>query len=461
MKNSYKKNLLLFAFFAAFGFIIAACTSTGSGTGSVGGAAGGYDAGVLVSTLAGDGTKEFADGRGTSAKFNDPHGVAVDKAGNVYVADMLNHRIRKIDSRGNVTTLAGSGTNGFADGRGTAAKFNWPTCIALDRVGNFYVADMNNHRIRKITPGGDVSTLAGDGTIGFADGRGTAAKFNYPTGIAIDGAGNLYVADTYNHRIRKITPAGNVTTLAGSGTNGFADGSGVTAKFAMPTGVAVDRAGIVYAADFDNHRIRRIDSMGNVSTLAGDGSKGFADGQGTSAKFYTPNDIAIDGAGNLYVADTSNNRIRKIDSTGQVITLAGDGSRGFADGPGISAKFNWPYGVAADSAGDLYVADRYNGRIRKITLRPPEKSNGDEKSAGVKLGELIGSIGGFDGAEIIVNGKDTIGRQAPMGRALIVDANGEYIFLQSTFPMQTIVKCKVTKGDRSLIKKGMKVYLKP
>ena len=210
-----------------------------------------------------------------------------------------------------VSTLAGS-TSGYTDGTGTSAQFDYPIGVAVDGAGNVYVADGYNHRIRKITTSGVVSTLAGSGTSGYTDGTGTSAQFDYPTGVAVDGAGNVYVADQVNHRIRKITTSGVVSTLAGSGTSGYTDGTGTSAQFSYPTGVAVDGAGNVYVADYDNHRIRKITASGVVSTLAGSGTYGYTDGTGTSAKFYYPTGVAVDGAGNVYVADQYNHRIRKI-----------------------------------------------------------------------------------------------------------------------------------------------------
>ena len=315
----------------------------------------------LVTTLAGS-TAGPADGVATAAQFNLPQSVAVDAAGNVYVAEGNNHRIRKITTAGAVSTLAGS-TFGFANGVGAAAQFNSPGGVAVDAAGNVYVADSNNNRIRKITAAGAVSTLAGSGTAGSANGDGSVAQFRNPGGVAVDAAGNVYVADTDNNRIRKVTAEGSVSTLAGS-TAGFADGSGAAAQFSLPFGVAVDAAGNVYVADASNNRIRKVTALGVVSTLAGS-TDGFADGSGAAARFSTPFDVAVDASGNVYVADFSNNRIRKVTAAGVVSTLAGS-TNGFLDGSGAAAQFNLPQGVAVDAAGNVYVADWSNNRIRKI-----------------------------------------------------------------------------------------------
>jgi len=309
------------------------------------------------------------------AQFNHPTGVAVDSSGNVYVADTDNHRIRKITPERVVTTLAGSGTAGFANATGTQAQFNHPLGVAVDSSGNVYVADTDNDRIRKITPAGVVSTLAGS-TEGFADGTANTAKFDYPGDVAVDSSGNVYVADTYNDRIRKITPADRiedrvVSTLAGTGTRDHANGAANTAKFDHPFDVAIDSSGNVYVADTYNHRIRKITPADRiedrvVSTLAGTGDADFADATGNAAKFNQPTSVAVDSSGNVYVADRKNNRIRKITPAGMVSTLAGS-TAGFADGTGTAARFNYPTGVAVDSAGNVYVADYASNRIRKIT----------------------------------------------------------------------------------------------
>jgi sugar lactone lactonase YvrE len=330
----------------------------------------------IVTTLAGlAGSVGSADGTGGSARFNNPSGIAVDGAGNVYVADYANHMIRKITSAGLVTTLAGSaGISGSIDGTGTTARFNYPYGLAVDSAGNVYVADSSNQTIRKITSAGVVTTLAGlVDTIGSTDGSGSAARFNNPSGVAVDGAGNLYVADTSNHTIRAITAAGVVTTVAGlAGTAGAVDGTGTTARFNYPYGLAVDSAGNVYVADSSNQTIRKITSAGVVTTLAGlAGSAGAADGTGSAARFSDPHGVTVDGVGNVFVADSANETIRQITSAADVSTLAGlagsSTSIGSADGVGSAARFNNPTGVAADGTGNLYVADNGNHTIRKIT----------------------------------------------------------------------------------------------
>ena len=312
------------------------------------------------------------DGTGSAAHFSSPAGLAVDGAGNIYLADWGGRTIRKIAPGGVVTTLAGwSGKQGANDGTGSEARFNSPGGLALDGSGNIYVADFGNQTIRKVTLGGLVTTLAGSaGLKGSSDGAGSAARFNSPSGVAVDTGGNLYVADYENQTIRKITPAGVVTTLAGhAGKAGGSDGAGSAAHFSSPGAVAVDGSGNLYVADFRGPTIRKITPDGVVTTLAGKaGALGQSDGAGSAARFNHPSGVALDGAGNVYVADWGNDTIRKITPDGVVTTLAGSaGNPGSIDATGSAARLNNPGDVALDASGNIYDTDWRNNTVRKIT----------------------------------------------------------------------------------------------
>ncbi|WP_170827426.1 BspA family leucine-rich repeat surface protein [Roseivirga sp. 4D4] len=317
-------------------------------------------------TIAGTGGADFINGNGTSAAFAFPAGVAVDNAGNIFVADQDNHVIRKITPSGDVSTFCGSGIQGFADGSAGVARFDNPKDLAFDNSGNLLVADLSNNRIRKVAPDGTVTTLAGSGAAGFINGNGTSAVFRFPAGVAVDAANNVFVADQDNHVIRRITPTGDVTTFAGSGTEGFADGSSGVARFDDPKDLAFDNSGNLYVADFQNNRIRKITPDGTVSTLAGSGAAGFVNGNGTSAVFRFPAGVAVDAFGNVCVADQDNHVIRLITPNGDVSTFAGSGIEGFADGDATTAQFDDPKDITFDNAGNLYVADFENNRIRKL-----------------------------------------------------------------------------------------------
>lgn len=325
-----------------------------------------YNYTYTVSTIAGNGLPGFLNGVGTNARFTYPQGIAIDGQNNIYVADGGNNCIRKITPAGVVTTFAGNNIRGFADGRSDTAEFSGPIDVAVDAQGNVYATDISNFRIRKVS-GGFVTTLAGSGLSGFADGPANTAKFSFTEGIAVDVQGNVYVADKDNQRIRKIS-GGMVTTLAGTGTQAFLNGPGNTANFYWPRDVTLDVQGNIYVADSRNQRFRKINSQGIVSTFAGDGSNGYRDGNASTAWFAHPVGAVSDAEGNVYVTDESNQVIRKISSSGIVSTIAGNFDViGFTDGPASIAKFNYPNGLALDQQGNIYVADRSNHCIRKIT----------------------------------------------------------------------------------------------
>lgn len=324
---------------------------------------------TMVSTLAGSGAPGSIDATGSAAYFGNIRDVAVDKNYYVYAADRNNNKIRKVSPSGVVTTLAGkNGYVGFSDGDSSVASFYSPQGVAVDDSGVVYIADTEGTKIRKITkkePSFNiVSTLAGSNTQGSADGQGSDASFHSPSGIAVDKMRNTYVTD--NNTIRKISKDGVVTTLAGnSNSPGSADGKGSAAQFNDASGIDVDTSGVLYVADYGNNKIRKITPSGEVSTFAGTGAAGSKDGSALSATFNHPSGIAVDSFGNVYVAEYGNNKIRKITSSGIVTTLAGSGIGGRADGVASSATFNGPLALTVDDLGSIYVVD--NNKVRKIT----------------------------------------------------------------------------------------------
>jgi sugar lactone lactonase YvrE len=322
----------------------------------------------VVTTLAGQTVAGSLNATGTAASFSHPEGIAVDASGNVYISDTSNSEIRKISSGAVVSTFAGqAGSPGAANGTGTAASFNMPVGLGVDGSGNVYVADAGNDDIREISTGGVVITLAGTGSTGSTNATGTSASFDNPTGVAVDASGNVYVADQNNQLIRKITSGGVVSTFAGTvGVAGNANGTGTSASFNNPTGLAVDASGNVYVADQNNFEIRKITTSGVVSVLAGSGSSGSVNATGTSASFNHPYDVTVDAQGNVYVADGSNDDIREISPAGVVTTLAGTGSAGATNATGLFASFDSPWALAVNSANQLFVADTDNNEIREV-----------------------------------------------------------------------------------------------
>jgi sugar lactone lactonase YvrE len=321
--------------------------------------------GWIVTTVAGDGTEGSSDGPVKLAKFHAPIDVAVAPDGTVYVADYLSHRIRRI-SNGQVSTLAGSDSTGIVDGRGGQARFRSPYRVTTDPNGNIYVLDEVDARIRKITPTGDVTVYAGLAQPGFMDGPAASAQFLINAGgLASDRAGNIYVGDTFNGRIRAISLAGTVTTVAGDGKVGLLNGGAKTAEFRYATSVAADKDGNLYVADAGNFYVRQITPIGLVAVMAGSGVRGYVDGVSIQVQFDQMDDMVVDSKGNVFVID--NNSIRKVTPQGAVSTIAG-AEAGYADGDGVTARFRNPGGLGIDAQDNIYVADINNNRIRKISF---------------------------------------------------------------------------------------------
>jgi sugar lactone lactonase YvrE len=337
---------------------------------------------AIIQTVAGNGTSGFSgdNGAAATASLSEPFGVVVDTAGNLYIADTSNHRIRKVNTSGVITTVAGNGTEGFSGdgGPATSAALNTPIGVAVDMAGNLYIADAFNNRIREVDATGIIRTVAGNGDAHFSGDHAaaTSASLSAPFGVAVDKAGNLYIADTSNQRIRKVNTSGTIATVAGNGTEGFSGdgGSATRASLNFPTGVTLDRAGNLFVTDQSNHRIRKVTTRGVITTVAGNGEAGFSGDQAaaTSASLNLPIGTAVDAAGMLYIADTSNHRIRRVSSDGTVTTVAGNGVGAFSgDGnTATRATLNSPSGVAVDSAGNLYIADSFNNRIRRLNAVP-------------------------------------------------------------------------------------------
>ncbi len=395
--------------------------------------------GTTTGSIDGEGGNPADDlgdsGLATNASLNTPTGLTVDAAGNVYIADSLNHRVRKVDTSGNITTVAGDGSDGFSgdSGAATSAQLNTPTDVAVDVAGNLYIADRWNVRVRKVDGGtGIITTVAGDGTFGLSGdgGPATSAQLNQPVGLAVDAAGDLYIAEKFSHAVRKVdTSTGVITTVAGNGSRGNSGDGGLAtsaqlnepmdvafdtsgnlyiaasnnrirkvdastsiittvaggafgslgdgglatdAALDFPTGVAVDASDNLFIADYRNHRIRRVDASTNIITLyAGSFPPGFSGdgGAATSALMNNPSGISVDGSGNYFITENENNRIRRVDAvTGIITTVAGNGTEGFCGdgGPATAACLNEPDGVAVDTSGNVFISDRGNHRIRRV-----------------------------------------------------------------------------------------------
>jgi len=330
-----------------------------------------------VSTYAGTGAAGATDGQKQNATFNLVQGMAFDKWGNLYIADALNHKIREISPNGKVTTIAGTGNYGSADGPAGSAEFAQPECVAVDKSGNVYVTDFNN-KIRKISTSGVVTTFAGSGVYGATDGPGHLASFKYPKNMVFDADGNMFVTDAQGYTIRKITPAGVVSTFAGTGEAGAKDGPAKHATFTEPLGIVIDNLGNLFVSD-GNHKIRKITRNGMVSTYAGTGQYGAKDGPASNATFYLPGNLALDTDGNLFVCDGGNYKLRRVSPDGQVTTVAGSGIRGSVNGPGHKAQFDGPTGIGITSAGDILLGDAYNNIIRRISAANSQEADDSTK----------------------------------------------------------------------------------
>jgi uncharacterized protein (TIGR03437 family) len=391
----------------------------------------------FITTAVGNGTRDFSgdSGPATSASLSNPGGVAIDAARNLYIADGYNNRIRKVTAAGTITTVAGSGNigpsipfNGPFSGDGgpaTAAAIIQPSGVAIDSSGNLYIAEPIANRVRKVSILGTIATVVSGGLCSrfntslpngpSFDGDGglaATAQVSCPSGLAADSSGNLYIADTANNRIRKVTPAGIITTVAGSGPSNSAggfSGDGGPATAAMlwgPSAVTVDASGTLYISDTQNNRIRKVTPAGIITTVAGSGPAGLSGSYGgdggpaTSAALSYPHGVAIDAGGNLYIADSVNNRIRKVTPAGTITTVAGTGGPGFGGDAGlaIAAQLATPLGVAIDEAGNLFVADYGNNRIRELSSGPAIAPNGIVNAAsgvsgGVAPGEFVTIFG--------------------------------------------------------------------
>lgn len=318
------------------------------------------------------------NGVATSAGLIEPYGVAVDPAGNVYIAERADGRVRQINTKGYMYTIVGNGTLGFAGdgGKGTSAELNAPLSVALDPSGNLYISDSLNNRVRAVAGAGsgNITTVAGNGGFSYSGdgGPGTHAQFNGPRAVATDAAGNLYIADTVNNVVRKVTTGGTVSTIAGNGTAGFGgdNGAGTSAQLNQPVGVAVDSSGNVYIADTANSRVRKL-SGGTITTVAGNGTPGYGGdgGAATSAMLNSPAGLAVDSKGNLYIADSNNSAIRMVTPGGTITTVAGNGRQGYSgdNGAAVTAQLNYPLGVAVDAAGNLYITDQLNKVVRLVS----------------------------------------------------------------------------------------------
>ncbi|MFG2593970.1 RICIN domain-containing protein [Streptomyces sp. NPDC048438] len=347
--------------------------------------AGGESFDPEISTVAGTGVAGFKGDNelAVTAQLNRPYGIALDSTGSLYFSDYNNHRVRKISTDGKISTVAGAGAGYRGDnGPAVSAQLNCPREVAVDAAGSVYITDAANHRVRVITTDGKINTVVGTGTAGFSGDGGPAGKaqLNYPLGVVVDSTGILYISDHGNHRVRKISTDGKISTVAGTGVAGFKgdDGPAASAQLNGPYALAVNDADILYITDGNNHRVRKVAADGNISTVAGKGTAGFSGdgGPATSAQLNLPLGVVVDSAGTLHISDYNNHRVRRVAPDGEITTLAGKGTAGFGGdgGPAAAAQLNNPFGLAVDCVDTLYIADHLNNRVRKVA---------SEKTAGL------------------------------------------------------------------------------
>jgi uncharacterized protein (TIGR03437 family) len=399
-----------------------------------------------IQTFAGNGQTTFAGdgGMALNAALNLPKGLAIDGAGNIYIADTQNFRVRKVNPAGMITTVAGNGVNAGSGDGGQAlnASISDVTGVAVDPAGNLYITDDSSRRIRKVTPNGIITTIAGLGVQGFSGdgGPATAALVGRAVAVALDSAGNLYFADSVNQRVRKIDRNGIITTVAGTGIDGYTgDGGPATAaQLGFPIGVAVDGAGNLYIADGDNNRVRKVTPAGIISTVAGNGNGGFAGdgGQAINASINIPSDLAVDAAGNLYIADAGNNRVRRVDTSGIITTVAGTSDNGYSGdgGSATQAMLNYPWGLAVDPSGRVYIGDRVNSRVRSLSAAvaatPSLAGNAVLNGASFTVGEAIapGSVVSIFGSNFALGTSQDLGAPLPFSLSgTTVTFNGKQV----------------------------------
>jgi DNA-binding beta-propeller fold protein YncE len=382
-------------------------------------------AGRMGASYGGDG------GLATSACIKEPMAMAIGRTGMIYIADQLNHRIRRIDTKGIITTVAGNGKAGFSGdgGAATDARLNRPSGVALDAQGNLYISDHLNHRIRKVDMTGIITTVAGIGESGYSGDGGEAkkAKIYGPTGLAVDQTGKLYFSDTFNNRVRRIDTAGIMTTVAGTGAEAMAGDGGPAAGAQLygPSGLAFDKLGRLYIADRWNNKVRMIDERGIIFTLAGNGLVGCSGdgGLADNARLREPSGVVV-VPGGVYIADSMNHRIRRVTKEGFITTIAGDGTAGFEGdlGPAGAAKLNWPCGLASDRQGNVYVADNGNDRIRKLSAMSLEAILLAEPSPVKPGGTIV--------ATMIINNKGSMSSNG-MVPSLVIAEGGDIVSIKT------------------------------